>query len=197
MKQCDILIRGGEVIDPSQNLRGVRDVAVADGRITALGEELKEVNGRYVIDARGLYVVPGLIDMHVHVYTHSPFGLDPDSLCAPGGVTTMLDTGSAGSSNFGAFRRENIDGVQTQVFGLVNLSCIGLIPYNIGELRARCYSDPDGAIRILREHPGVALGVKIRASKHIIGDGDEGWANFRDAVRAETEIVAASFGYEK
>jgi dihydroorotase len=181
--QCDILIQAGEVIDPSQNLRGVRDLAVVDGRIAALGEVLPDVQAEHVIDARGLYVTPGLIDLHVHVYTHSPLGLDPDLLCAAGGVTTMLDAGSAGSNNFAAFRRDNIDRAQTQVLGLVNLSCIGLIAPELGELRDRRYADPDGVLRILQEHPDVAVGVKIRAGKHIVGDGDQGLANLRDAIR--------------
>src|SRR5688500_7880849 len=86
---CDLLIRGGEVIDPSQRLRGVRDVAVCGDRIAAVGERLDDVEAKRTIDARGLLVVPGLIDLHVHAYPHSPFGLEPDPLCPAGGVTTM------------------------------------------------------------------------------------------------------------
>jgi dihydroorotase len=182
--KCDLLIRGGEVIDPSQGLRGVRDVAVAGDRIAAVGERLAEVDALRTIDARGLLVVPGLIDLHVHVYPHSPFGLEPDPLCPAGGVTTMLDAGTAGSYNFGAFRRETIDRARTEVLALVNLSCIGLIAANFGELLDRRYADVDGTVRMIREHPGTAVGVKIRAGKHIIGAGEQGWANFRDAVQA-------------
>jgi dihydroorotase len=185
--QYDVLIRGGEVVDPSQNLRGIRDVAVKDGRIAAVDESVGEAEAQHVIDARGLYVVPGLIDLHVHVYTHGPLGLDADSLCAAGGVTTMLDTGSAGSNNFGAFVRDDIERSQTQVLGLVNLSCIGLIAWNLGELMDRRYADVEGVIRTIREHPEVAIGVKIRASSHIIGSGEQGRANFLDAVRAARE----------
>ena len=132
--QYDILIRGGDVIDPSQNLRGIRDVAVKNGKIAAVEEILSEAEATHVIDGRGLTVVPGLIDLHVHVYSHCPLGLDADSLCAAGGVTTMLDTGSAGSNNFGAFVRDDIRQSETQVFGLVNLSCIGLVAPDLGEL---------------------------------------------------------------
>jgi dihydroorotase len=185
--KCDLLIRGGEVIDPSQQLRGVRDVAVCGDRIAAVGERLDDAEAKRTIDARGLLVVPGLIDLHVHVYPHSPFGLEPDPLCPAGGVTTLLDAGTAGSYNFAAFRRETIDRARTEVLALVNLSCIGLIAANLGELLDRRYADVDGAVRMIREHPGVAVGVKIRAGKHIIGDGAQGWANFRDAVRAARE----------
>lgn len=185
--QCDLLIRGGEVIDPSQSLRGVRDVAVSGGRIAAIAPRLENVQARHTVDARGLYVTPGLIDLHVHVYPHTPWGLDPDSLCPAGGVTTMLDTGSAGSCNFPGFRRDTIDRARTRVLALVNLSCVGLVSGQLGELLDRRYADVPGTVRILREHGDVAVGVKIRAGKHLIGDGAQGEANFLDAVRAARE----------
>jgi dihydroorotase len=183
----DILLRGGEVIDPSQDLRGVRDVAVRDGKIVEIAERLPDVEATHTIDARGLLVMPGLIDLHVHVYPHIALGLDADVLCPAGGVTTMLDTGSAGSRNFGPFRRDTIDRSATQIFGLVNLSCIGLVAPELGELMDRRYADPEGVVRTIREHGDVALGVKIRAGKHIIGDGEQGRANFLDAVWAARE----------
>lgn len=185
---CDILIKGGEVVDPSQQLRGIRDVAVSDGVIVAVGESLRDVAATNTIDARGQYVVPGLIDLHVHVYHgHGPFGLEPDSLCPAGGVTTMLDAGSAGSYNFPGFRRDIIDRAETPVLALVNLSCIGLTAANLGELKDRRYADPEGVVRTIRENPDVAVGVKIRAGRHIIGEGEDGWSNFREAVSAARE----------
>jgi dihydroorotase len=180
----DIVIRGGEVIDPSQQMRQVADVAVLNGRIAAIEPSIDCESARTVVDARGQIVAPGLIDLHVHAYPHSPFGLDPDSLCAAGGVTTMLDAGTAGSYNFDAFRRETIDRAQTQVLSLVNLSCIGLIAANLGELLDRRYADPEGVVATIARHPDVAVGVKIRAGTHIIGAGEQGWANLNDAIKA-------------
>ncbi|MFT5466383.1 MAG: dihydroorotase [Verrucomicrobiales bacterium] len=182
--QYDILIQGGEVIDPSQQLLGARDIAIKDGKIAAIAESLSDVEARHTIDARGLIVTPGLIDLHVHVYTHVPLGLDADSLCPAGGVTTMLDTGSAGSNNFAAFRRDDIDRAKTEVLGLVNLSCIGLVAYDLGELMDPRYADVEGVVRTIREHPGVAIGVKIRAGAHIIGSGEQGRKHFLQAVEA-------------
>ena len=185
---CDILIRGGEVIDPSQGVRGVRDVAIAGGRILAIEESLDSAEPTFTVDARGLLVVPGLIDLHVHVYPHHmPLGLEADPLCPAGGVTTMLDAGSAGSRNFAGFRRDVIDRIDTQVFGLVNLASPGLIAADLGELVDRRHADPAGVVRTISENPGVAVGVKIRAGKHIIGDGEQGWENFREAVGAARE----------
>ena len=185
--QCDVLIRGGNVIDPSQGISGLRDVAVTGDRIVAMAEQLPNYRSDHVIDARGQLVVPGLIDLHVHAYTHSPFGLEPDPLCAAGGVTTMLDAGTAGSFNFSAFRRDGIDQTQTQLLALVNLSCIGLVAANLGELLDPRYADPDGVIATIRQHPDVAVGVKIRAGTHIIGAGEQGWQNLRAAIRAARE----------
>lgn len=183
----DIVIRGGEVIDPSQGLRKVCDVAVTGERIAAVEESIDATGVHQVIDARGQLVVPGLIDLHVHVYPHAPLGLDPDPLCPAGGVTTLLDAGTAGSYNFDAFRRETIDRARTQIFSLVNLSCIGLIAANHGELMDRRYADPDGVLETIARHSDVAVGVKIRAGAHIIGDGAQGWANLRDAIKAARE----------
>lgn len=181
--QYDILILGGEVIDPSQHLRGVRDVAVLNGKIVAVEPNISG-EATNTIDARGLLVVPGLIDLHVHVYPHVPLGLYPDPLCPAGGVTTMLDAGTAGSYNFDPFRKEIIDRADSQIFALVNLSCVGLIAANLGELMDRRYADPEGVVRTIAKHPGVAVGVKIRAGAHIIGEGEAGWANLRDAIEA-------------
>ena len=159
-------------MDPSQDLRGVRDVAIAGGRILAIEESLDSAEPTFTVDARGLLVVPGLIDLHVHVYPHHmPLGLEADPLCPAGGVTTMLDAGSAGSRNFAGFRRDVIDRSETQVFGLVNLASTGVIAADLGELVDRRHADPAGVVRTISENPGVAIGVKIRAGKHIIGDG--------------------------
>ena len=175
-------------MDPSQDLRGVRDVAIADGRILAVEESIDRAEATHTVDARGLLVVPGLIDLHVHVYPHHmPLGVAADPLCPAGGVTTMLDAGSAGSRNFAGFRRDVIDRVDTQVFGLVNLASTGLIAADLGELVDRRHADPAGVLRTIDENPGVAVGVKIRAGKHIIGEGEQGWENFREAVLAARE----------
>lgn len=180
----DIVIQDGRVIDPSQDLDSICSIAVKNQRIVAVGPHIDPSAGRSLVDARGMIVTPGLIDLHVHVYTHSPFGVDADQLCPAGGVTTMLDAGTAGSFNFGPFRRDIIDRVETQILSLVNLSCIGLVGRNLGELRDRRYADPDGVVETIREHSDVAVGVKIRASSHIVGEGQQGWDNLNDAIRA-------------
>jgi dihydroorotase len=180
----DILIRGGHIIDPSQNISRSLDLAVEGGRIAALLDPGTPADAAVTIDASGSLVTPGLIDLHVHVYTHVPLGLDADLLSLSGGVTTMLDTGSAGSNNFDSFRRSCIDTARCRVLALVNLSRAGLVAAELGELIDRRYADPKGVVETIARNPGVAVGVKIRAGAHIIGTGDDGWANLRDAIRA-------------
>ncbi len=183
----DLLIRRGTVIDPSQKLHRCLDVAVADGVIAAVEPRI-DARAKVELDADGLLVVPGLIDLHVHVYRdHTPWGVEPDPIMAAGGVTTMLDTGSAGSFNFEGFRRDIIDRSHAEILALVNLSSIGLTSFNVGELFDRRFADPQGVVTMIRRHADVAVGVKIRASEHIIGSGRQGWDNLRDAIRAARE----------
>lgn len=183
----DILIRGGHVVDPSQDISKRLDLAIADGRIAALLDPGTAADAAVTVDARGSLVTPGLIDLHVHVYTHVPLGIDADLLSLSGGVTTMVDTGSAGSNNFAAFRRSCIDTARCRVLALVNLSRAGLVAAELGELMDRRYADPEGVVKTIRRNPGVAVGVKIRAGAHIIGTGAAAWANLRDAIRAARE----------
>jgi dihydroorotase len=99
----------------------------------------------------------------------------------------MLDAGSAGCHTFPAFRRFILERARTQVLALVNVCAAGLVCASEGELMDPRYSNPDGAIRTIRQNPDLAIGVKIRAGRHIIGEGETGWRNLRDAVRAARE----------
>ena len=182
--QLDLLLTGGTVVDPSQNLHEVRDLGIVGGTIADLSES-GSYSAAKTIDVSGLIITPGLIDLHAHVYKrHVPLSIDADSTSLAGGVTTVLDAGSAGSYNFAGFKHDIIDRVETEVLGLVNLSCIGLVAANYGELMDDRYADPDGVVETIRRFPGKAVGVKIRASAHIIGSGQQGWDNFLKAVKA-------------
>lgn len=185
---CDLLLRNGDVIDPAARLRAKRDVAVRDGRIAAVEPDLLHWQAKRTIDVAGLYVTPGLIDVHVHVYRgHTSIGVEPDPICPAGGVTTMLDTGSAGSINFPGFRRDVIEPARTRILTLVNVSCIGLIAQELGELLDRRYCDPSGAMRTLEANRDICLGIKVRLSRRIVGEGKAAWATFHDAIRAARE----------
>ena len=182
--EIDLLITGGTVIDPSQNLHEVREVGISGTQIVDL-ESLESYSAKKTLDASGLIVTPGLIDLHAHVYKrHVPISIDADATSLAGGVTTVLDAGSAGSYNFEGFKHDVIDRVDTEVLGLVNLSCIGLVAAHYGELMDARYADPDGVVETIRRFSNQAVGVKIRAGAHIIGSGQQGWDNFKKAVQA-------------
>jgi len=118
----DILIRNGEVIDPGRRFRQRADVAVADGRIAAVEPNIPAERASDVVDARGLLVAPGLIDLHTHCY-HGGTGLsiEADPIAARSGVTTWVDAGSFGSDQVDGFRRFVVAPQQSRVFGYLHL----------------------------------------------------------------------------
>jgi dihydroorotase len=123
-----MLIQGGTVLDPAQNLHDVRDIALASGRVTAIAEHLTAAPGDEVIDARGLYVTPGLIDLHVHVFPGaSHYGIEPDPHCLGTGTTTVVDAGSAGALTFPAFRKYVIEVSQTRILPFLNIGATGML----------------------------------------------------------------------
>ena len=168
----DLLLRGGHVIDPDSDLSGPADVAVVGGEISAVGTQISGT-ARETVDVSGSYVVPGLVDFHVHVYWGSTvWGLEADKIGAAGGTTSFLDTGSAGAITLPGFRRYVIDPARTTVRALVNICTAGLVT-NLGELRDPRYLDVEGTVRAIEANRDIALGVKIRYSDVIVGEGDQ------------------------
>ena len=166
----DLLIRGGTVIDPVRAGTLVADVAVRDGRIFAVGPDLAG-RAAEAVDARGKYVVPGLVDFHVHVYWGSSiYGVEADKAGAVGGTTTFLDTGSAGSANFAGLRRYAIDAARTRIRALVHVGTTGLVS-GLGELCDPRFLDVEGTVATIEANRDVAVGVKIRYTDVCVGAG--------------------------
>src|SRR6185312_10571559 len=125
-----ILLKGGHVIDPRNQVDAVMDVAVADGKIAAVRAGINPAEARTVVDVSGLYVTPGLVDAHVHLFAttgmKSAWAGDnsvlPDGFSFRSGVTTMVDAGSAGWRNFENFRYSVIDRAKTRVFAMINIA---------------------------------------------------------------------------
>src|ERR671933_1129546 len=117
----DLLIRGGEVVDPAGGLRVPHDVAVAGGTIAAVAPSLPADEAACIVDARGQYVTPGLIDLHTHCYWGATYwGIEADPVAARTGVTTWLDAGSAGAYSFPGFRH-SIAASRVRTLCLLNL----------------------------------------------------------------------------
>ena len=117
----DILIKNGEVRDPGRGFQQKADVGIKDGKVAAIEAGIPAERGIDVVDANGLYVTPGLVDLHSHVYHSLGFGIEPDPLAATSGVTTWVDAGSFAHNQVGAFRKFIVDGSQSRIFGYVYL----------------------------------------------------------------------------
>jgi len=179
----DLIIRGGTLIDPGAGIHAAMDVAVRDGKIAAVGESLDAADADEVVDATGMLVTPGLVDLHVHLFsTGSAFGIDADTYCLAQGTTTAVDAGTAGAFNYRAFERE-IAEASTRVFALLNISGIG-IPHD-GELYNAAWADPERAAAVIEAHRDRIVGIKIRMSPGVVGPNlAHAFAMARQAARA-------------
>ncbi len=179
----DLLIRGGTVIEPEAGYSTAADVGILNGRIAAIAPDLPPA-ARETVDARGAYVVPGLVDFHVHVYWGATiWGLEADKIGAAGGTTSFLDTGSAGAITLAGLRRYVIERSRTRIRALVHICTAGLVTH-LGELLDPRYLDIDGTVRAIDENRDIAAGVKIRYSDTIVGEGDQARAALNAALEA-------------
>lgn len=165
----DLLIKGGTLVDPAQQIHAARDVAFSHGLVAAVGGDLPAAEARVVLDASGRLVTPGMIDLHVHVfYGVSHYGIEPDPTCLARGATTVVDAGSAGADTFPGFRKYVIDVSQTRVLAHLNISSQGMVTQEIGELVIPEYANVDKACAMIEQHRDVILGVKVRLSRDSI-----------------------------
>jgi len=123
----DLLLTGGEVIDPGAGLRGLMDIGISGGKIAAVAPSLPSSDARRSISVKGKLLTAGLVDIHAHVFVNAhDMGAAPISSAARAGVTTLCDAGSTGSSNFSGLRHVLDHEVRTRVRAFVNLSAIGI-----------------------------------------------------------------------
>lgn len=156
----DLLLKQGHVIDPLNNIDGKMDVAISGGKVAAVAADLNPALAKQTVDVAGHYVTPGIIDIHVHVYhTREPEGLSvmADSHSFRSGVTTMVDTGTAGAKHFLHFKRTVIDQVKTRVFAYVNIVDLGMIGDFEQDIRTM---DPELCAATVMMYPDICVGVK-------------------------------------
>src|SRR5260370_39068758 len=131
---CDLLIKGGIVIDPAQNLHSALDVAVKNGKILELSPEIPAARARSVVSARGKIVTPGLIDAHVHVFEGmGPIPVNADLYCLQRGVTTAVDTGSTGYAGIAAFSKYRIRPSANRILPVLDINRFGVMMGLAGE----------------------------------------------------------------
>jgi dihydroorotase len=178
----DLLLRGGTVVDPSQSLNGVRDVALSNGVIALIAENIAEPAAQ-TLDVRGKLVTPGLIDIHTHVYAGvTTWGVRPDPAALRSGVTTLVDAGSPSFVTLPGFRWYIAEPAAARVLTFVHISGIGLMYGPIGEMTDMRYANPEKCAEAVLENGDIAVGVKVRQGHDQVGEN--GVEPLRLAVQA-------------
>src|SRR5215472_1364016 len=165
--QYDLLLKGGHVIDAKNGISAVRDVAISQGKIAAVEQNLPPSRARQTIDCSSLYVTPGLVDIHVHVFAGSMnreyLGencVRPDGFTFRSGVTTVVDAGSSGWRNFGEFRDQIINRSKTRVFAMLNIVGGGMggrpdVEQNTKDM------EPQRTAEVAKRDSDVVVGIKV------------------------------------
>jgi dihydroorotase len=166
----DLLIKGGEVLDPGRMPRGKRDVGIRFGLVEAVEADIAVARANRVLEVPGKLVVPGLIDLHAHVFPYgSPAGIPADELVPYHGTTTVVSAGDAGAHNFAVFRRHIVAQTRTRMYAFVHIANIGLSGFPVPELSNIDRAVVSQAARTLAENADIALGVKVRMSENVVG----------------------------
>jgi len=165
----DLVIKGGDVLDPSQSLRGRRDIGIRYGVIEAVEAEIPAARALRVLDAAGKLVTPGLVDLHAHVYPYgSAIGIPADELVPYQCTTTCVSAGDAGANNFAAFRRFIAAQTRTRLYAFVHVANMGLAPFPVAELYNIDFAQVDVAAKAVAENAEMVLGIKVRMSENVI-----------------------------
>jgi dihydroorotase len=187
----DLVLRGGRVVDPSQKLDAVTDVAFSGGKVAAVGSALKVVPGTEVRDVSGYIVTPGLIDLHTHVYWGgTSLGIDAEEFCRSSGVTTAIDTGSAGPGNFAGFRKHVIEPSQVRILAYLHISHAGIYGFShrvmVGESEEMRLMNPIDAVQVADANRDLIVGIKVRVGLH--SSGTSGIVPLRMALEVANEV---------
>ncbi len=166
-QRIDILLRNGHVIDPKNSIDTVLDVAISDGKILNIASNISSEGAAKVIDVKGMYVTPGIIDMHTHVFhgtdvdsylANARGSLPPDGFTFRSGVTTVVDAGSSGWRNFRQFKKQTIDVARTRILAFISIVGSGMY----GRLNAQDLTDMDPVLTafMIDLYPETIIGVK-------------------------------------
>ncbi len=168
-EKFDLVIKGGDVLDPSQALRGRRDIGIRYGVVEAVEADIPAERALRVLDAAGKLVTPGLVDLHCHVYPYgSALGIPADELVPHQCTTTCVSAGDAGANNFAAFRRHIVAQTRTRLYAFVHIANVGLTPFPVAELYNIDFAQVDVCARAVGENTDMVLGVKVRMSENVI-----------------------------
>ena len=165
----DLVIKGGEVLDPSQSLRAKRDIGIRWGVVEAVQESIPAERALKSIDASGKLVLPGLVDLHCHVYPYgSAIGIPADELVQFQGTTTVVSAGDAGVNNLAALRRFIVAQTRARMYAFLHIANNGLSAFPVAELYNIDNAQVEACAMALAENPDFLIGVKVRMSENII-----------------------------
>jgi dihydroorotase len=165
----DLVIKGGDVVDPSQSLRGRRDIGIRWGVVEAIEPDIPVARALKTIDAAGKLVTPGLIDLHCHVYPYgSAIGIPADELVPYQCTTTVVSAGDAGVNNLAALRRYIVAQTRTRMYAFLHIANNGLSAFPVAELYNIDNAQVEACARALAENPDFLIGVKVRMSENVI-----------------------------
>jgi len=192
-QQYDLLIKNGHVIDPKNNINAVKDIAIANGKSAKVGNDISATETKKLIDATGLYVVPGLIDMHTHVFVGSRANafadginsVSADDFTFRSGVTTVVDAGTSGWQNFTLFKEQVIERSQTRILAFLNIYEQGLSTGQAVDNTSNI--NIDSAVSMVRRYKDIIVGLRIG---HY--DGSD-WTPFNSALEAANKTNTPLF----
>ena len=185
-RKYDLLLQGGHVIDPRNGVDAIRDVAISAGKIAAIAPKIDPADAAKTIDARGLFVTPGIVDIHTHVYAGTgekgsyagDNSVYPDVVAPRSGVTTVVDAGGSGWRSFEDFKQRIIDRSTTRVLAFLNIVGHGMrggkFEQDLSDMAAQPTAD------MARRYPGLIVGIK---TAHYSGPE---WIPVERAVEAGT-----------
>ena len=170
----DLILRGGRVVDPLRKLDAVTDVAFSDGKVARIGAGLQAGASTDVRDVSGRIVTPGLIDLHTHVYWGgTSLGIDAEDFCRSSGVTTAVDTGSAGPGNFAGFRKHVIERSAVRILAYLHVSFAGIYAFSprvmVGESEEIRLMAPIDAAEVANANRDIIVGIKVRVGARASG----------------------------
>jgi dihydroorotase len=185
----DLILKNGRVIDPSQKIDGVMDVAFKDGKVAACKPGLS--GAAETRDVAGFIVTPGLIDMHTHVYWGgTSLGIDADAFARTSGVTTSVDTGSAGPGNWPGFRKHVIERSEARILAYLHVSFAGIYGFSktvmVGESEDIRLMAPAECAEVAAANRDLIVGIKVRVGRH--SSGDQGTAPLNIALQVADEV---------